>query len=506
MADKSAPPLPPLPAPPVKPAHPHSPGFRNLVHFGVFFAVGVPMIGLVQLLKKGYEGSEWVAYIPYWISGFLAAVTLFNAFVLRHVPVMNRLVREDEPWHSGLWIYPCSLAVCFALFPLYAAFGAWAVMACGDAPASFFGRLFSGHKLPWNEKKTVAGFIGFLVCAVCGSYVSLYCMPCPFFLKDGWPETGYVWALAVLASLSGVLAESFDTRLDDNVRVPFASGATVVLASYFLKYSTANLPEGTHVQPENLVRGLLANAALGAAVLLLGFADFPATMLGVMLGTLIFFYANWQGFVLFVLFVGLGSVLSKIGLKRKQANHTAEAHEGKRGIGNAAANLLVPALCCALYPLLYGRPSLLMAFAGAISAALADTASSEIGVLSPREPVLITTFKPVPHGTNGAVSLLGTAGAVAASALIGTVACATGFVQLVLGAERLHAWPAFIGAGVGLGLAGMIGTFVDSLLGATLEGNVRFIGKGAVNFACTLTGALFAAAATELGLYIASVW
>ena len=47
-------------------------------------------------------------------------------------------------------------------------------------------------------------------------------------------------------------------------------------------------------------------------------------------------------------------------------------------------------------------------------------------------------------------------------------------------------------------LAGLVGTLVDSFLGATLEDRVPGVGKGTVNFACTLAGAAFAGFATAL--------
>ncbi|THU64948.1 hypothetical protein C4D60_Mb01t31890 [Musa balbisiana] len=95
-----------------------------------------------------------------------------------------------------------------------------------------------------------------------------------------------------------------------------------------------------------------------------------------------------------------------------------------------------------------------------------DTWSSEIGMLSNAQPRLITTFKTVRKGTNGAVSVQGLVAATAAGLLIGltcvivgllTTECATDAVL-----NQLLAIP--IAAAAGLG-----GSLIDSLLGATLQ-------------------------------------
>lgn len=473
----------------------HSPATRNLVHAGVFFVLGVPMLLLAR--------SGWPPHFGYWAAGFMACGIFVNLFALPRFGWGKRIRREGEGWYSGIALYPAALAVCFLAFPLYAVFAAWAVLACGDAPASFFGRAAPRYKLPWNEHKSFAGLIAFMACAFCGAYLSLWLLPCPLFLKaDGAAELPYVWTLAVLAAAAGALAESLDTELDDNVRVPFAVALVLLLAAHFLSASTRSLPAATHVQPELFIHALIANGVLGGAVLLYGVATLPATLAGMALGVLIYFYAHWQGYLLFALFVGLGSGLSKVGLKRKLETRTAEANGGKRGVGNVMANLLVPALCCAAYPLSGGRASLLMAFAGALAAALADTASSEIGVLSRKQPFLLTNFKPVPPGTNGAISILGTCAALAASALIAITATISGFVQLAAGSGYPLTLLHQIAAAGLLFWAGVLGTFVDSLLGATVEDKLPGVRKGAVNFACTLTGAMLAGTVTEIWLWL----
>jgi len=111
-------------------------------------------------------------------------------------------------------------------------------------------------------------------------------------------------------------------------------------------------------------------------------------------------------------------------------------------------------------------------FAGALAAATADTWATEIGRHSSTPPRLITTGKPVPTGTDGGVSLLGTTGGIAGAGLIAGLSY--GFGQR---------------GALTIALAGVVGMLVDSLLGATVQGKVRWMDNDAVNLAATLSGA-----------------
>jgi uncharacterized protein (TIGR00297 family) len=107
--------------------------------------------------------------------------------------------------------------------------------------------------------------------------------------------------------------------------------------------------------------------------------------------------------------------------------------------------------------------SILCAIIGIYAAANGDTWSSEIGSLSSGLPRLITTFREVPKGTNGAVSLLGLLSSIAAGFVIGVGA----FVSQVffMRSPASAMWPLIL-----LGAAsGFVGSLIDSFLGATVQ-------------------------------------
>ena len=140
---------------------------------------------------------------------------------------------------------------------------------------------------------------------------------------------------------------------------------------------------------------------------------------------------------------------TRVGYARKQQLRTAEP-PGGRTAAQAMANLGIAALVVAAAP--HAWPVLALA---ALAEAAADTGSSEIGMAVPGKTLLISTFKTVPAGTDGGISVLGTLAAVLGAAAIALTALLSGLVT----ARQ---------AGI-IVIAGFLGTLVDSLLGGLLE-------------------------------------
>jgi hypothetical protein len=127
------------------------------------------------------------------------------------------------------------------------------------------------------------------------------------------------------------------------------------------------------------------------------------------------------------------------------------------------------------------RPALLIGFAASFAAKLADTCGSEIGKRWGRHTVLITTLRPVPAGTEGAISLEGTGASLVGAAVM----------ALVMGGLGLIHGPAATVLVIG---AGLLATLVESVIGATLQSRVAWLSNEVVNGLQTLVAAVLAMA------------
>lgn len=159
-----------------------------------------------------------------------------------------------------------------------------------------------------------------------------------------------------------------------------------------------------------------------------------------------------------VAFFVLSSALSCVGKTRKQEARKVEAKGSARDAGQVLAN---GGIAWGLL-LLHGLDAESLyywGFVGAFAAAAADTWATEIGTLSHKPPRSILTGQVLHVGQSGGVSLVGSLGALAGAAVISAVGV------VVSGGSGLF-W-------IGLTGVGFVASFVDSLLGATVQAIYR---------------------------------
>lgn len=167
-------------------------------------------------------------------------------------------------------------------------------------------------------------------------------------------------------------------------------------------------------------------------------------------------------YVLLVVFA-VTFAATRLGLQRKRQLRRAEA--GGRSASQVAANLGVAAIVVILAP-----PHWIALALAALAEAAADTSSSEIGLAFPGKTVLITNWKTVAPGIDGAISLPGTVSALLAAALVALSGKLLGLLS------TRHA--------IAVLYAGVLGSLVDSWLGAVFERR-GYLNNDAVNFLST---------------------
>ncbi|WP_089126294.1 TIGR00297 family protein [Tolypothrix sp. NIES-4075] len=208
------------------------------------------------------------------------------------------------------------------------------------------------------------------------------------------------------------------------------------------------------------------------------------------LGVLLWGTLGWQGYVVVMFYFLVGSAVTRIGMKQKEAEGIAEKRSGARGPENVWGSALTGALCALAIGIInWGIIStpiqtrliaslLLLGFVASFSTKLSDTCASEVGKAYGKSTFLITTLQPVPRGTEGAVSLEGTLAGLVGSAAIAFLAWGVGLIN-ILGV-------------VWCILAAFIATNIESLIGATLQSKYTWLTNEVVNIINTLIGAIAA--------------
>ena len=178
------------------------------------------------------------------------------------------------------------------------------------------------------------------------------------------------------------------------------------------------------------------------------------------LGSLVLGLGGWAwGALLYGFFVS-ASALSKLFGRRKSGLDAAFSKGSQRDMGQVIANGGICGAFVLLHLLLPDAEWIWLGFAGTLAAANADTWGTELGVLSKRQPRLITSLKPVPRGTAGAVTLDGTLASLGGALFIGLLAVLVApLPSLVDTAARVML----------IGLAGLVGAQTDSYFSATRQ-------------------------------------
>lgn len=455
-------------------------GTRRLVHVGVgLFVVATPVL---------FERPAPVAALA-------VLFVLGNAWALRGGRWPSIHEARQRSW--GTVLFPASLLPVLALTwgvdasRVWMLQAAYLVLALADPLAGWVGQRLGRHPYRVGKHaKTMEGSAAFFACS------ALLVGSAAWMELPGAPGT---WTLpaAVLAALTAALvataAEAAGGRGWDNLFVVLAVVGVLI-----------PFAEDVGVRGR-LVVGMLCGALFIPAVLSMRWLTGSGALAG---GLFAASLVGWGGLAwaapALAFFVS-SSAWSVVGRWRKQSAASQAEKGSVRDAGQVMANGGVAWAVLGAYALLEHDPLWYAAFVGALAAAAADTWATEVGTLGRSRPVDLRTGRRVPPGTSGAVSLVGTLGAMGGASCVAAVAW---WAHPAVG-------PALV---VGAAAAGVLGALVDSLVGATLQAQyrdaqglvteraatpdgvahlrvrgVRWLTNDVVNVVCTAAGALLAA-------------
>lgn len=451
---------------PVEPSGRH----RLLLRKAVHMAVG----GLAFSLILG----------PLFAVFLTAILSAFNLWILPRLGKLHLWRHPDGAADAGIIAYPLvllGLSLCF-FHRLEVVAATWAILAFGDGMAAILGSTLGRRSLPWNRHKTWLGSLAHFVFGTIGAAALL------LWMEEGPISTSVLLFLSLAAALAAALSaavESWPLGLDDNLTAPPLAALLLwgVLASRDAWAEGALVaPSGTSVASQALVGGLVASM-VSVVAYRLRWVDVSGALAGGVLATVITACLYLPGLGIFGAFFVLGSLATRLGAVEKQALGIAQEAGGRRSARNALANAGVPALLAVFAVTTGAAGPLSVAFVAAFAAATADTLSSEIGQVWGGRPVMITSGHPIARGTDGGITWTGSLAGLLGGGGIATLGWAVG----------LHGTMAILW----VTLAAVVGNFLDSWLGATLERRGLLDNEG-VNITSTLAASLLAAGLSML--------
>ncbi len=206
--------------------------------------------------------------------------------------------------------------------------------------------------------------------------------------------------------------------------------------------------------------GILIAAVIAILAFRFKLLSKSGALVAFLLGAVVFGLGGLTWSVVLMLFFLSSSGLSYLFRSRKASAEKKYAGGSVRDYHQVLANGGLAGLFVILALIIPQSSIPWLGFCTALAAANADTWATELGSLSKRNPVLISTFKPVERGTSGGVSLFGMA-----ASLLGSFVIAGAGILLAPAVLKIESWLFLIV----VTLSGFVGSLADSWIGATLQ-------------------------------------
>jgi uncharacterized protein (TIGR00297 family) len=357
---------------------------------------------------------------------YLLALLFSIFFFLLLFVVHKKWLQINESTTYGIALFPLSFAVLLycPFIPINNIVFAALCLAICDAMAGLAGERFGSEKIFFlGEGKTLVGFITFLLSCTMLAVV--------FFQVYSIEGLVGVFLLAFIVALT----ELFSIKGSDNFSIPIIAA----LASLLIQYITA----------QELLELILLNLFLILGCLVVvkrKWLTFSGAVAGLWMAQLIFVAGGFKGFYIPLFFLITGSLLSKIYKQPKETN-------GRNAI-QVFSNGLVGVIFLVAFKL-SSESVFLYCSLVSFCISMADTCSSEIGQFFKQQTLDVITFKKVPAGLSGGVSIAGTLGGLLGAILIATLSYLVWSLHFTMVLFCI--------------IFGFLGMLLDSVLGSVLQ-------------------------------------
>ena len=154
---------------------------------------------------------------------------------------------------------------------------------------------------------------------------------------------------------------------------------------------------------------LLINLSAATVAWWLRYVSTNGALGGALIGTAILALGGMEPYILLFVFFLLASLATRFGYHEKDLIGVAQKSEGRRNAKHAIANCFFATFAAVTIGMLEGADPLLQIFyCAALATAFGDTIASELGQIYGRSPFMASSFRLVPTGTVGAISIEGT--------------------------------------------------------------------------------------------------
>lgn len=383
-------------------------------------------------------GLGWLIY-RILFPATIHPVIISGSFVILTIVTTNMKIRfiERESGSLGTIYFTSSMLLMSLLgygspfrFDIFGV--AIICLSCGDASANIIGSRF-GTKNIYKQKSIQ----GTLAC-VCASFLTMVLLKYVFDIKLNFFA---IVLLSVLCAITELFAGDYD-----NIAIP----AVLYTTAYII------------LTNENPAYFLLS---LAIGVFMLGFA-IKLKLLNIAASYMLFFFAfvlyyfgGIKCYIALMLVFCIVIVVEKLLHKKTDVIFQSMNKEyGVRNERQLIANALMIVVSIATYGITKNEIFIITFFA-TIAETIGDSVASEIGVLSRSDPFDICTFKKVPRGVSGGISILGTIASVC-------VCLYTGLLYCCMYEMKFYHFCVIV-------ISSLLGIMLDSVLGSKMQAQYR---------------------------------